>query len=420
MLIRLEKGKNVLRCFTSTLFPLFLLIMGYGIGGSLNLIPKINIQKPIKFLLVKENVSTIEITSRKSKYYTIGNSASTVSTEEIAKKKKTVVLIECDRGTGSGFIINEEGYVLTNFHVIQGSDYYNAVFQDENDEAGKKIPLQLIFYDKEKDICLLKLDSNEKFDYMIFGSSDIVVDGQKIMTIGSPIGIINSISDGIIAGLRKINNTKYIQVTAALSPGNSGGVLLNMSGEVIGMNTFKVTNAENVNFAVATNEIINFLDEIEMRDNINPTKSESDIELKDEEILDILDKAQESFFHITHSFTDWSGHGLLHKEYDSPEKLQNYLKQYWTSTAIKSFVKFIDAKYIDNRYCITIGDGVREDILNGKILKKQRIKDIIYIALSVYDLNSQQPNIENYEIEFEDGKWLVDYFDSQFGEIGDK
>jgi len=436
MLIRSVKGKNVLKHFTSILFPLFFILMVYGVCGSLKLIPEINIPSFTKFSLEKKNVNSIEETSEKFRFYTIGKSENTISTEQIAKEKKTVVLIKCDKSTGSGFIINESGYVLTNFHVINGSEHYYAVFQNEKGEEGKKISLKLIFFDKDKDISLLKLDSNEKFDYITLGSSDMVVDGQKIMTIGSPIGIINSISDGIIAGLRKINNTKFIQITAALSPGNSGGVLLNMSGEVIGMNTFKVTNAENVNFAIATSEIIKFLDNNEINDNINvarnesknesdvelenETKDEPDVELENEEILHILNKAQESFFHITRSFTEWNGHGLLYKEYNSSEKLQNYLKQYWTSTATKSFIRLIGAKYIDSKYCISIGDGISEDILNGKIIKKQKIENKIFITLSVNNLDSEESYNENYEIKFENGEWLVDYVDSQFGEIGQK
>lgn len=421
MLIRVLKGKNAIKRLNGVLSILFFILLIYGICGKLGFLPKINGTNLNIGSNVKNNENISQSTSENLSFYTMGNSKNIIATEEIAKNKKAVILIQCGDSLGSGFIINNSGYVVTNYHVINGSNFYTGVFQNEKDEEGRKIPLNLIAFSEEKDIALLKLDSNEKFSYMIFGNSDKILDGQKIITIGSPKGIINSISDGIVSGIRKMDNTKYIQITAALSPGNSGGVLLNMSGEVIGMNTFKIKNAENLNFAIASSEIISFLDSSLVKDTISGSKNKTNIELSDKDILAIINNSQNSFFNVIHGISQHQySYGVLNKNYDSPQKLQDYLKQYFTSNASKDFIDFIGAKYINNKYCIKLGDATKVDLLNAKVLKKQQIDNKIYINLSAYNIDLQDYENLNQELKFENNKWLVDYFEGSFGKIGHK
>ena len=80
------------------------------------------------------------------------------------------------------------------------------------------------------------------------------------MTIGSPRGLMNTVSDGIVSGIRQFDTTSYLQISAPISPGNSGGALLNMKGELLGLTTFKVTESENLNFAISADEVKALID----------------------------------------------------------------------------------------------------------------------------------------------------------------
>ncbi len=186
-----------------------------------------------------------------------GNGGKT--TKDIAKNKDAVILINTDEAIGSGFIINNSGYVITNHHVIDNSNNFTAVFQNKDGGAGEKIDMDLIAFDADADISLLKLKNQKKYSYVSLGDDDKISEGEKIVAIGSPQGIINTVSEGIVSGIRNIKNMKYIQISAAVSPGSSGGALFNSEGEVIGMPTFKVRNAENLNFAVSSKDIKKFL-----------------------------------------------------------------------------------------------------------------------------------------------------------------
>src|SRR5262245_15205460 len=143
-------------------------------------------------------------------------------------------------GTGSGSIIDERGYILTNYHVIQGATQLEV--QVEND----KFPGTVVGTDRDDDLAVIKIDpKGHKLTLIKLGTSQGLQVGQKVLAIGNPFGLQRTLTTGIISGLerplrdpaarRTINGA--IQTDAAINPGNSGGPLLNAKGEMIGINT---------------------------------------------------------------------------------------------------------------------------------------------------------------------------------------
>lgn len=155
-------------------------------------------------------------------------------------------------GSGSGFFIDADGTAVTNFHVIQ--DTYSAEAQ-LNDEKTYKIS-KVIGYDPIKDIAIIKVDG-ANFKPLALADSSKVRNGQKIYCVGSPMGLSNSISEGIVANASRDggNGVNFIQITAPISPGSSGGAVLNEYCEVIGISTGTLRDSQSVNLAVPSNEI---------------------------------------------------------------------------------------------------------------------------------------------------------------------
>jgi len=171
---------------------------------------------------------------------------------------KSVVTIRTDVGQGTGFIIEDEGYIVTNAHVLSGGHYVNALTSEQ-----QTINAELIGYDLDFDLALLKIPG-DYLELELADSDDIQI-GEKVIAIGNPLGLQFSVSQGIVSGIHRtgINEiSAYIQTDAALNPGNSGGPLINTEGEVIGINNFKVSNSESLGFALESNYIRDVINEI--------------------------------------------------------------------------------------------------------------------------------------------------------------
>ena len=141
-------------------------------------------------------------------------------------------------GSGTGFLIDKEGYILTNNHVVENADVIKITLQNE-----KKYEAKLIGSDSKTDIALLKIvnTDNKHFPYLTLGNSENVEVGEWVVAIGNPFGLDHTVTAGVVsAKARNIGAgpyDEYIQTDASINPGNSGGPLLNMNGEVIGINT---------------------------------------------------------------------------------------------------------------------------------------------------------------------------------------
>jgi len=164
---------------------------------------------------------------------------------------KSVVTIRTDVGQGTGFIISDDGYLITNAHVLVGAHEVKAITYKQ-----KIMNANFIGYDADFDIALLKVSGN--YDELKFANSNNVQTGEKVIAIGNPLGLQFSVSEGIVSAVHRTGMNgidAYIQTDAALNPGNSGGPLINKQGKVIGINNFKISTGESLGFALESNYI---------------------------------------------------------------------------------------------------------------------------------------------------------------------
>ncbi len=155
---------------------------------------------------------------------------------------------------GSGVIIKDKGILLTNFHVFAGNEKIKLKHIDKEVKF-----TEIIGFDVEKDILVLKIDEGDFPQIKVGNTSDLKV-GSKVYAIGSPMGLENTLSEGLVSGFRKFDNKKdmeYVQISAALSHGSSGGAVLNANGELIGISSMGITNGENLNFAIKIEDALN-------------------------------------------------------------------------------------------------------------------------------------------------------------------
>lgn len=181
--------------------------------------------------------------------------------EQLAGMASSIVMITIKNdyneiiGTGSGIMIGQDGYILTNNHVTGGGREF--VIRIENDETLYSTT-QIIKYNQLLDLAIIRIEKKLQ-PLKIYDGKDDLVRGQKVVAIGSPYGFFNSVSDGIISGFRIIDDVDMIQFTAPISAGSSGGAVLNMYGEVIGISTAGIRNAQNINLAVSYESIKTFV-----------------------------------------------------------------------------------------------------------------------------------------------------------------
>jgi len=177
--------------------------------------------------------------------------AQELSAEDLFKlMSPSVVLIEVFNesgertGTASGFVANENGAVITNYHVVRGAHSANVHLQD-----GSTIPVQgVVGSDPYRDVAIIKV-SNLTAKPLTLGDSEHVQVGDKVIAIGSPLALQNTVSDGLVSGIRN----GLIQTSTPISPGSSGGPFFNTRGEVVGIAVAGIATAENLNFAVPIN-----------------------------------------------------------------------------------------------------------------------------------------------------------------------
>jgi len=169
----------------------------------------------------------------------------------IGTSLESVVTVRTDIAQGTGFIIDEDGFIVTNAHVLSGGREVYILDYEQNE-----YPTELIGYNLTLDIVLLKISGNQ--EYLKFGDSNKIQVGEKVIAIGNPLGLQFSVSEGIISAINRAGTNgleAYIQTDAALNPGNSGGPLINKDGKVIGINNFKIGGGDNLGFALESNYI---------------------------------------------------------------------------------------------------------------------------------------------------------------------
>ncbi len=174
---------------------------------------------------------------------------------------------------GSGFVVHESGYIVTNSHVIARASDIGVSFAD-----GKTFPAQPVGIDNQHDLAILKVDTGRPLKALPLGQSDDILIGETVVAIGNPLGLQHTVTSGIVSALdRQLefgSDTEYdglIQTDAAINPGNSGGPLLNINGELIGINTAIRGDAQNVGFAIPVGrlwELLPAILDIERRERV--------------------------------------------------------------------------------------------------------------------------------------------------------
>ncbi|MTI47418.1 S1C family serine protease [Sporosalibacterium faouarense] len=170
-----------------------------------------------------------------------------------------------DSGTGSGIIYKSDGYIITNQHVINGASEIEVILHD-----GRSFDARILGEDEKTDLAVIKIEGNN-FPAAKLGNSDNIKVGQLAVAIGNPMGeeFSGSVTAGIISAMDRTlnmgtNKIKLIQTDAAINPGNSGGALVNKNGEVIGINSIKLsaTDVEGMGFSIPINDALPIIEEL--------------------------------------------------------------------------------------------------------------------------------------------------------------
>jgi serine protease Do len=186
--------------------------------------------------------------------------------ELVAQLGEAVVQVSTPGGLGSGFIINADGFLITNFHVIEGETEISVEVYHQNDgqlERRTYQDVRIIAINKFADIALLKIADKDapKFSRVLLGDSEMLAVGESVFAIGSPLGLERTVTEGIVSTkTRELQGDLYLQTTAQINPGNSGGPLFNLRGEVVGITNMKIVSGEGLGFAIPISAVKFFLD----------------------------------------------------------------------------------------------------------------------------------------------------------------
>jgi serine protease Do len=179
---------------------------------------------------------------------------------------ESVVQVRTPSGLGSGFMINEDGFLMTNFHVTEGETQISVeVYHQTGGELQRRSykQIRLVAMNKFADLALLKIEDKDapKFKHVVFGNADALAVGEGVFAIGSPLGLERTVTEGIVSTkTRPMAGELYLQTTAQINPGNSGGPLFNLRGEVVGITNMKITFGEGLGFAIPSESVKYFLD----------------------------------------------------------------------------------------------------------------------------------------------------------------
>ncbi len=158
------------------------------------------------------------------------------------------------RGVGSGFVMSREGYILTNNHVVEDADQIKVKLANGKEYDGK-----VIGRDPKTDLALVKIEGSSDLHPLQLGNSDDLTVGSWVVAIGSPFGLEQTVTAGIVSAKGRVIGSgpydSFIQTDASINPGNSGGPLINMKGEVIGINTAIIASGQGIGFAIPINMV---------------------------------------------------------------------------------------------------------------------------------------------------------------------
>jgi serine protease Do len=197
----------------------------------------------------------------------------------VAVLGEAVVQVRTPSGLGSGFIINDDGYLITNFHVIENETQISVeVYHQKSGQLERRSykQVRILAMNKFADLALLKIEDKNapKFVSVPLGESDELGVGERVFAIGSPLGLERTVTEGIVSTkTRPMQGELYLQTTTQINPGNSGGPLFDLRGAVVGVTNMKIAFGEGLGFAIPVDAVKNFLNHRDAfaYDNDNPT-----------------------------------------------------------------------------------------------------------------------------------------------------
>ena len=223
-------------------------------------------------------------TTRKQSESGLFQSANAPSAERsvrdlVSQLGEAVVQVRTPGGLGSGFFISDEGFLITNFHVIENETQISVeVYHQKAGSLERKTykQVRIVAMNKFADLALLKIEDKDapKFVKVLLGDSDALAVGDRVFAIGSPLGLERTVTEGILStATRPMQGELYLQTTAQINPGNSGGPLFTLHGEVVGITNMKITFGEGLGFAIPVDAVKYFLNHRDAfaYDNDNPS-----------------------------------------------------------------------------------------------------------------------------------------------------
>jgi serine protease Do len=187
-------------------------------------------------------------------------------TELVRELGEAVVQVKTPSGLGSGFLLNREGFLVTNFHVIEGETQISVeVYHQRSGQLERRTykDIRIIALNKFADLALLRIEDEAASDFVTvpLAPADALAVGDRVFAIGSPLGLERTVTEGIVSTkTRQVEGGLYLQTTAQINPGNSGGPLFNLRGEVVGVTNMKLLFAEGLGFAIPVRAVREFLD----------------------------------------------------------------------------------------------------------------------------------------------------------------
>lgn len=175
--------------------------------------------------------------------------------QAIQQVRDAIVTVETPDGAGAGFVVNSEGYVLTNQHVVGKATEISVKLR-----SGETLAATVVRAGEGSDLCLLQVE-RQHLPAVQFASSAQLKQGADVAAVGAPLGLENTLTKGVLSSTdREVNGKHYIQIDAALNPGNSGGPVINAEGNVVGVATSVAKEAQGIGLAIPSDDVMAFLD----------------------------------------------------------------------------------------------------------------------------------------------------------------
>jgi serine protease Do len=206
----------------------------------------------------------VEVSTDARALYSTAESLAERSARDQAKiLGPAVIKVSTPRGLGSGVLFHPDGYAITNAHVVQGETALRAtVWLPEPDGSLKRTTIEDVALNNHYDLALVRVAHPEgkPFDFALMEFDDVLVPGQPIFAIGNPLGLEQTLTEGVVSTrTREVGGLTYIQIDAAINPGNSGGPLFNARGEVVGITNMGILSMEALNFAIPARYVKDFI-----------------------------------------------------------------------------------------------------------------------------------------------------------------